>query len=480
LRHFTPALFLFGVCLLTLAGARAGAAAPAPLPAALAQLASFHGQLTYEARSVDNPDIRVNGSLVVSADGWSLDERSAISEIFASHRASWIRSGAQTLIFDDPLDVDALANSWAVLLALGPHAQFVPDPGGSSWTSDDGVRVFMDADRSEIIGAADTKSAASFIYADWTEVSGLRLPRSIVRLQDGVTVASYTVDGYEVGWAQAQALPPGAQSAQHVEAPMPVSPIQSAVTPPAWRRLGIVFALLVVGLGIVAWTRRDALAEHLATRLASDPRAWRNVGGTVFVSPEGILSFEGRSYRVGTVFYNRVARIQISPLFIRVSAPGVPQAHIFARKFPRITPLAPAARRSTGGFTLVEALTSCALFASVIVGAVFPVLVVLAHADHLAAQREAALRIATNALADEQAALAYGYSIEENSIVSSVDGMTLTETLSASPVAGLFDLTVVVADPSGQTMARIVTRLGPPVPPPGAHAPTPAPSGSAR
>ncbi len=479
LRHFTPAFFLIGAALMTLASVRAGAG-PAPLPAAVAQIASFHGRLTYEARSVENPDLRVNGSLVVNQDGWSLDERSTSSEVFASNQASWIRSGAQTLVFDDPFDVDALANSWAVLLARGSQAQFVPDPGGSSWTSDDGIRIFMDADRSEVIGAADTKNAASFAYADWVEISGLRLPQSIVRLRDGVTVAAFTVDGYRVGWAPAEALAPRAQSAQQVEGPTPASPFQPVVSAPVWRRFSIVFALLVIALGIVAWTRRDALAERLARRLSSDPRAWRTVGETVFVSPEGILSYEGRSYRVGAVFHNRVARIQSSPLFIRVSAPGVPRAMVLARKFPRTAPLAPAARRSAGGFTLVEALTACALFASVIVAAVFPALVVLAHADHLAAQRQTALRIAANALADEQAALAYGYSIEENSTVSKVDGMTLRETVSPSPVGGLFDLTVDVTGPSGQTLARIVTQLGPPVPPPGAHAPTPAPSGSPR
>jgi len=131
---------------MTLASVRAGAG-PAPLPAAVAQIASFHGRLTYEARSVENPDLRVNGSLVVNQDGWSLDERSTSSEVFASNQASWIRSGAQTLVFDDPFDVDALANSWAVLLARGSQAQFVPDPGGSSWTSDDGIRIFIEADR---------------------------------------------------------------------------------------------------------------------------------------------------------------------------------------------------------------------------------------------------------------------------------------------------------------------------------------------
>ncbi len=119
-------------------------------------------------------------------------------------------------------------------------------------------------------------------------------------------------------------------------------------------------------------------------------------------------------------------------------------------------------------------MAASSLFASVIVAVVFPTLVVLAHADRIAAQHERALQIASNALADEETALAYGYEVKDGSVVSTVDGMKLSETMSAAGIPGLHNLTVDVSDSSGHTLAAIATQVGPPVPPPGA--PSPAPS----
>ncbi len=173
--------------------------------------------------------------------------------------------------------------------------------------------------------------------------------------------------------------------------------------------------------------------------------------------------------------------MQSSPLFIRVSSPHDSRVVILARKFPlpafsqhsrQSAQVAP--RRSAAGFTLIEAMAASSLFASVIVAVVFPTLVVLAHADRIATQHERALQIASNALADEEAALAYGYVVKDGSVVSTVDGMKLSETMSAAGIPGLHNLTVDVSDARGHSLAAIATQVGPPVPPPGA--PSPAPS----
>ena len=166
--------------------------------------------------------------------------------------------------------------------------------------------------------------------------------------------------------------------------------------------------------------------------------------------------------------------MQSSALFIRVSAPGESRVIVLARKS-RLRARPAVARRSTAGFTLIEALAASAVFATVVVAAVFPTLLVLAHADRLAAQRELALQVATNALADEQAVLAYGFSIKDESKITTVDGMTVSESLTPASVASLHNLAIEVADASGNTLARVVTQVGPPVPTPGG--PSLSPSG---
>lgn len=476
MRHFTLAVFVFwgatlwaGVC------ARADTA---PLPAAVADVVSFHGALRYHAHPAENPDATITGRLVVSSDAWSLEERSARSDVFVSSQQSWMRIGSQTVVFDDPLDVDAIANPWAVLLAINAGAHPLRDAGGTSWTTGAGARIYLDGEQRSVIGVVDTRASAdsSFAFDQWITVNGVRLPQSIVRMRNGVAVASFVVDGYEVDWTTS-----GAQTAAHnvttqkysqtLPAVVPATP---APIPSAWPLFTELLALLMIALGIVGWTRRDALMDHLSRRLAADSRAWRREGVSVFVSPEGVLFFEGRPYRVGAAFYGRAALIQSSPLFIRVSAPGESRVLVLARKSQlRARPV--VARRSPTGFTLIEALAASAVFATVVVAAVFPTLLVLAHADRLAAQRELALQVARNALADEQAALAYGFSIKDESKVIPVDGMTVTESLTSASVAGLHNLTIEVADASGRTLTRVVTEIGPPVPTPGG--PSPSPSG---
>jgi type II secretory pathway pseudopilin PulG len=140
-----------------------------------------------------------------------------------------------------------------------------------------------------------------------------------------------------------------------------------------------------------------------------------------------------------------------------------------ARKFP--LPNASRRTKAATGFTFIEALVSAALFAVVIVAAVFPALIALAQADRVAAQHETANEIAANALADEEAALAYGSSIDDTSATSVIGGMTLTVTLTPASISGLHNVVVQVADSSGRTLSQIATMIGPPVPAPGASAP---------
>jgi hypothetical protein len=379
------------------------------------------------------------------------------------------------VLFDDPLDVDAIANAWAVLLASVAGGQPVRDPGGTSWMTAAGTRIYLDSSQTDVIGATDTRSSASYAFDQWIIVDGIRLPQSIVRLRDGVAVASFVIDGYEVDQTTntAQSALRVASARNYVQPLLPPTPGPPA-RPSGFALFALAVAAFAVALGLVAWFRRDALVDYFSGRLADDPRAWRDEGINVFVSPEGVLSLDGRSYRVGSAFYARRVLVQSSALFIRVSSPAVPRALVLARKSPlAVRPT--AARRPSGGFTLVEALAASAVFAAVVVAAVFPTLIVLAHADRLAAQHERALQIATNTLADEQTALAYGLGITDESRVTTVEGMTVTETLSPASVAGLHTLSVDVADTAGLTLARVVTQIGPPVPTPGG--PTPSPSG---
>jgi len=451
------------------------------LPPVLEALTSFRGQLSYLAHPSDDTAAVIQGALDVGPDGWVLDESSADCQLHASSRDSWIRFGPQTLVFDDPLAVEQLANPWAVVLATTAGQSLTADPGGTSWTAGTGTRLYLDASHAQVIGALDIKDDVAFAFSGWTDAEGMAVPRSIARLRNGVVESSVIIDSYQVRSAGAQ--PTGAQAASAT-----VAPEHEAIAShegvdlhtttgsarPGLRLLGIAIAMVALGLSVVIWLRRDALVDHVARGFTSDPRAWRRAGISIFVSPDGVLTFEGRRYRVGPAFFNRPVLVQTSPLFVRVSAPGESRTLILARKFPIFSS---PARRVSAGFTLVESLAACALFAIVIVGAIFPALVVLAGADRLAEQHETALRILANALTDEETALAYGWSIEDGVHVAAIDGMILTETVAKASSTGLHTLTIEVTDLSGRSVAREVTLLGPPVPPPGAGA-SPPPSGS--
>jgi prepilin-type N-terminal cleavage/methylation domain-containing protein len=322
------------------------------------------------------------------------------------------------------------------------------------------------------LGAADTKGGIAFSFADWIQAGGIELPRSIVRMRAGIPDGSFVIDEYNMQWSPGPAQAPLTATAAAAE-PVAATHAFPATTASSQgtRLLRVMVAIALCALLVVLWLRRDAFMERIGRRLAQDPRAWQPVGDTVFVSAEGMLRFQGCTYRVGPLFYNRPVVVHMSPLFIKASAPGESRTVILARKFSALIPFAPRAR---GGFTLIESLTASALFAMVIVGAVFPALIVLAQADRIAARHEAALRIAANALTDEEAALAYvpvDSTISDETKVAHVDGMTVSERVAPATVAGLHTLTIDVSDAGGESLARLVTVLGPPVPPP-------SPSGS--
>lgn len=457
------------VCL-PIAPLGAWAAGLAPIPQAVAQMQSFRGRLTYQAHAADDPHRSVSGTLDVGGEGWLLEEQTGSSLLHASNDQSWLKDGSGTLYFDDPLSVRALANPWALLLGKSAGEIVTADRSGVSWSVGSGARIYMDTMLDQIAGIVDTApdTDTSFSLARWTNVAGVELPQSIVRIRGGVADDSFIIDDYQVRWADQRDV--GSQAGWRS---IPVEGVQSAVAPgktgdaqQAWRSFGTLFGLLFAGLCVAAWVRRDALADRLSRRLAADPRAWRDEGMSLFVSPEGALWFEGRVYRVGVAFFSRRALVQSSPLFIRVSAAGVSRAVVLPRKLPLPAIFSPRARRHVMGFTLIEALVATALFATVIVAAVFPTLVVLAHADRIAAQHEIALQVASNALVDEESALEYGVSIQDTSGSFSVNGMQLMVAVSPASVAGLHQITAQVNDASGVMLARVATMVGPPVPAP--------------
>lgn len=470
--------FALGALLLALASASVQAAVDPATPAALAQLQSFRGTISYSGRSLDEHGATFLGNLSVSGERWTLEERSDNQTIVAGSDGSWLRTGAgQTLVFDDPLAVGVFANPWALLFGKALGQQIRGDTSGSSWTVGSGVRVYVDAALGRVIGAVDTSRDADVAYAfgDWITVNGVWLPQSITQLRDGVPDASYLIESYQVLWA-----PNGAGAAASIEhsgtATSSSAPISAIVSPArlAWRSYGVLFVLLFIGLCFVAWTRRDALIARVGKYVAADTREWKDEGTHALVSAEGLLYFEGRCYRIGARFFNRRILVQSSPLFVRISAPDAGQPLVLARKFPSNTFL--RLKRSTSAFTLIEALVATALFAGVVVAAVFPALVVLARADNMAAQHEAAVQAATNALADEEAALEYapaGTKFDTTSATSTVNGMQVIISIAPATTPGLFQVAAQVNDRDGRTLTRIVTMVGPPVPPPSASSSPP-------
>jgi prepilin-type N-terminal cleavage/methylation domain-containing protein len=449
------------------------------VPASIAALSSFRGRVDYTMHRTDRAGAVISGSLSLGTDGWTLTERSFAGTLHASNEQSWIQQGARPYYFDDALTVDALGNAWLVLLAQGAGQPVRADPSGQSWMIGSNLRVYQDS-RGRIAGLVDARPDVdvSFSFDDWITVNGLAVPQTIVRLRAGLVDAAFAVDSYQVTWA---ATTGGSGSAAWRSLPIEAATTAASPLPPgegerAWRWFGGLFALLFCGIALAAWFRRDALVSSIGRFVLDDPRAFCDEGVSVFVSPEGILSFEGQRYRVGSDFFNRATRVQSSPLFLRISAPGTSRTLIIARKF---SARWLGVRRHARGFTLIEAMVATAVFATIIVAAVLPTFIVLAQADRVAALHETAAQVAANTLVDEESALEYlgasGRSISDTSATTTIDGMQVTVTVSPSTPAAMHQVTVLV-NHDGELLASIASMVGPPVPAPaGSPGPPAAP-----
>ncbi len=459
----------------------------------LDQAHTFRGRISYvvhQADLVSAPDVR--GDLTVSPNSWTLREQSPQQTALAGTGGATVDGGGVHVGVDDPLAAGSIANAWAVAigtLATGPVAA---DGGDGVWKSAR-LRMYLDDARSSVVGLADVAGSAnvSFAFDDWEDVGGMQLPQRVLRLRDGVPEASYSITGYTVTRAFPEAPIPTAPAPHR--APIAdsslgwtagQSPIRLVGVAFPWRLLSTAFGLLLLAVLVVAWTRRDALIERVRRIVQDDPRGWTARGVSVFVSPEGRLHFDGAEYRVGAEFFDRMAVVQTSPLFLRVGSRDVPRAVVLARKFRPAAVFAgqTTARRprSAHGFSLIETLVAVALFAMVMVGAVFPTLVVMARGDAIAATQEDAVRIAANALGDQEAACAYG-AVTDGTVTSQIGQLSLTVAVgpSATGVAGASDIDVTVTDASGRTLAAAASTVGPavPIPPPPDATPTPMSSG---
>ena len=477
--------FFFAALLLGFPGA---ASSPAQLPPPLVAVQQFRGRMEYAAQHTDSPTAAlVRGSYVVAERGWSLEESGPTWTLRAGSDENVFRSGAATLTFDDPLAVNPLANPWAAAMARIAGEQLSPADGSRRiWTGSTGLRVYLDPAEIHIIrisiAAPDTSFA--FNFGDWTNAGGMDVPQTITRVRDGRADGSYFISDYRVNRTISSHGPLPVTALETRSAPAKSDsesaarlPTASVPLEPAWLQVLSTFGVLALALTGAAWWRRDALIAHLCRRLAADPRAWRDAGISAFVSAEGVLHFDGSSYRVGPEFYARSARVQTSPLFLRISARGTSRVVVLARKFRRSWPRRsrPPTRviqlrgKVSAGFGLVEVMVAVTLFALVVVTAVYPTLVVLARADALAAQHATANRLAANALADQYAALSYGKQQDwVQSSTAVVDGMNVKVDWGYSPTYPDTINVFVTVSSADKVLARLATTVGPPVPTPAA------------
>jgi hypothetical protein len=310
-----------------------------------------------------------------------------------------------------------------------------------------------------------------------------------MRLRDGAPEASYVVEGYIVlrspALAAATAAPrtkalPDGSGGKGLLAPQPPIEMQHRDFP--WQLVSSAFGLLLLGVVVVAWTRRDAFVEALRARAQIDPHDWAARAVSVFVSADGRMWFDGAEYVVGPQFFGRRAVVQSSALFLRIGAREVPRAVIIARKF-RIPAMRTAnvERSKSAGLSLIENIIAIGVFSMVVVGAVYPTLAVMANGDRIARTQCDAVRLAANALNDEEIASAYG-AVNEGTARIQYGALTVVVTVGPSKtgVADARDIDVAVQDSSGRTLAHAISTVGPAVqaPPPPGHTPNPSPAPS--
>ena len=485
--------FIFSaiVCALFCAGTAAPILAATTGFAILDDARAFRGRITYDAHRIDGlPAPRVAGTLTIGNTRWWVEERSPDTVATADGSGGTLQGGGFNTGVDDPLAAGSIANAWA--LAMGMLSAFPPahsPPTDGIWQSAN-IRLYLNDTHDAVQGLADTAGSGdvSFAFDDWVDVDGVRLPQRVMRLRDGEPEASYAVQGYAVlrspilAAASATPRPVALPDAggDGVLAPQPPVEFQHRDFP--WQLVSSAFGLLLLGVVVVAWTRRDAFVELLRARVQIDPRGWQARGVTVFVTSDGRMWFDGAEYIVGPQFFGRRAVVQSSALFLRIGAREIPRAVVIARKF-RIPAMraAHADRSRSAGLSLIENIVAIGLFSVVIVGAVYPTLAVMANGDRIAHTRSDAVRLAANALNDEEIASAYG-AVNEGTVRTQSGALTIVVTVapSTSGVADAHDIDVVVQDAGGSTLAQAISTVGPavPAPPPPGHTPNPSPAPS--
>jgi hypothetical protein len=451
---------------------------------------AFRGRIMYVAHRTDAlPSPEIAGTLTIGDSFWLVEERSPSAIATANGKGGSLQGGGFSTSVDDPLASGAIANAWAVAMGtLSTYAGTRAAGGDAVWQSA-ALRLYLSEERDSVLGLADGARAenVSFAFDKWVDVAGVRLPQSVMRLRRGVPEASYSIEGFTVlrsaTIAAASALPRATQlpetsgSTGNVALQTPIE-LQRIGFP--WRLLSLLFGLLLLAVSIVAWTRRETLLEELRARVQADPRGWQSRGVSLFVSPDGRLWFDGSEYVVGPQFYSRQAVVQSSPLFLRIGAREVPRAVIVARKF-RIPALRAVKieRARSRGLSLIENIVAMSVFAAVVVGAVYPTLVVMANGDRIARTQADAVRLATNALSDEETASAYSI-VSDGTVQNQVGALTVVVTVGPSQtgVAEAHDIDVSVRDATGRSLAHAISTVGPavPAPPPPGHTPNPSPA----
>jgi hypothetical protein len=484
-------VFSFIICVLACAAAAPALAAPSGF-AILDDARAFRGRITYVAHRTDAlPAPRIEGTLSIGNSLWSVDERSPSAVATAGSSGGTLRGGGFITSVDDPLASGAIANAWA--LAMGTLSAAAPAraPAADGVWQSANYRFYLNDTRDTVLGLADTAGSGdvSFALDDWVNIQGLQLPQRIMRLRDGAPEASYAIQEYAIARSPVLATTPPAQRATVLPegavgagllAPQPPIEYQHRDFP--WRLVASAFGLLLLGVAVVAWTRRDAFVEALRTRVQIDPRGWQARGVSVFVTSDGRMWFDGAEYLVGPQFFGRRAVVQSSALFLRIGAREVPRAVVVARKF-RIPALRAAEidRSRSAGLSLIENIIAIGLFATVVIGAVYPTLAVMANGDRIARTQSDAVRLAANALNDEEIASAYG-AVNEATLQTQNGAFTVIVTVSPSKtgVADAHDIDVAVQDSSGRTLAHAISTVGPavPAPPPPGHTPNPSPAPS--
>ena len=460
------------------AAAAALAAAPPPHPSILQRFAGFAGRIEYAGHRIDRVNApEIEGTAVVADGGFAVNERGPTYELNATPDGVTVRAGALNLHASDPLDADVLVNAWTIAIAALARGEFLYR-NATAWQTSFGIVVYTDGSGTSIVGMSGPDGVRrAFTFSAWRDAGDAMYPARIVRLRNGVTDAMFQIDRFDIvraNWDSSAARP--ARSTQQMREPSDSAAARAGAPdaldwPPAripfpWLAVTTAFGCFLLAIAIVAWLRRDAFVMILCNRLSADPRAWRGTASAAYVDADGVLHFEGNAYRVGAEFFARSVEVRISPLFLRISAPGMTRVVVSPRLLPRPVRRKRERRALAAGFSIVETLVGMALFAIVIVGAVYPALTAVARADHLAAQKRAATLAALNALTDEEMACAYGTTAPLGTQTQTVNGLTITVAVTASSIADARDIRVTASDPSGFTLATLATTVGPPVPPP--------------